>query len=589
MPFHGSPPKFSTKVPPSDAETEDKRVLHLDNFCNLFGDASAKDLFQGFGLDKESMKKTRAALQKLARRMEETYDWGDKTSDNENIPAGFTYFGQLAAHDLVQSTAPFPQIGRLHDMRRDLRADRLLLDTIYGGGPETESAAYALPSRGEEVRVRLKMGGIRTPVTGEPGSPLYEMPPADAPLRDIPRVVCPHFKDATQQDERKVWSIENTDAPDVLIADPRNDDSVILSQLTAVFHMLHNSIYDEIAAKESSVDNKLQFHNDSERRFLQARRIVTLLYRRVVEKDYLSRLLDSAVFKLYSEGSANPLKLKLSTMADNKIPLEFSHGAYRMGHMMVRGAYRLNDDLRMVDPFDDRAMGLAGVSDILRTTSARRPGSMPLGSNWLLQWSKFFEIAAEPAVNASRKIGPSIDKSLAGDSLFQSDDENALGLHYLDLVRGAESGLRSVKSIIEILQKKLKTLHPDLIEKSRFLTMDRNAREKEIGSWLNSGRVSFEEDELASLSEDPPLLFFILFEAAVTANGERLGVIGSIILGEVFFGALERTRKLIEGDQITQEWLEKIFEKDVPDSMAKLLEYVADRNGLTSLAKYKFL
>ena len=44
-----------------------------------------------------------------------------------------------------------------------------------------------------------------------------------------------------------------------------------------------------------------------------------------------------------------------------------------------------------------------------------------------------------------------------------------------------------------------------------------------------------------SLADNPPLPFFILFEAAMDpeSRGMRLGVLGSILVAEVVFGALQ--------------------------------------------------
>ncbi|MFL5156218.1 MAG: hypothetical protein ACJ8C3_25600 [Microvirga sp.] len=42
------------------------------------------------------------------------------------------------------------------------------------------------------------------------------------------------------------------------------------------------------------------------------------------------------------------------------------------------------------------------------------------------------------------------------------------------------------------------------------------------------------------MSQDPPLFFFVLFEAAHTQDGERLGILGSIIAAEIFFAAYKK-------------------------------------------------
>ena len=72
------------------------------------------------------------------------------------------------------------------------------------------------------------------------------------------------------------------------------------------------------------------------------------------------------------------------------------------------------------------------------------------------------------------------------------------------------------------------------------LTADRVGQ---IREWLASescyGRLT--SDDIETLANDPPLPFFVLFEARQQpeAQGLRLGTLGSIIISEVIFGALE--------------------------------------------------
>jgi len=47
-------------------------------------------------------------------------------------------------------------------------------------------------------------------------------------------------------------------------------------------------------------------------------------------------------------------------------------------------------------------------------------------------------------------------------------------------------------------------------------------------------------EDIQDLSQDPPLLVFVLFEAAHEMQGERLGVLGSILVGEPIFKALQQ-------------------------------------------------
>jgi hypothetical protein len=84
---------------------------------------------------------------------------------------------------------------------------------------------------------------------------------------------------------------EDTRAPtDPLIADQRNDAHAIISQLTVLFHDLHNRIVGALRAPGTRPDER-----DARARFLCARAAVAAIYRRIVRDDLLPRLVLPAV------------------------------------------------------------------------------------------------------------------------------------------------------------------------------------------------------------------------------------------------------------------------------------------------------
>ena len=106
-------------------------------------------------------------------------------------------------------------------------------------------------------------------------------------------------------------------------------------------------------------------------RFAVAREATTLVFRAILRADLLPRLLDPAVLAHY----ANPSPDLLDRPETGEIPLEFSHGAFRFGHAMLRDTYRIGD-------FTD-----ATLADLLRLTSARSPNAVPLSRRWIIRWS----------------------------------------------------------------------------------------------------------------------------------------------------------------------------------------------------------
>jgi hypothetical protein len=82
---------------------------------------------------------------------------------------------------------------------------------------------------------------------------------------------------------------------------------------------------------------------------------------------------------------------------------------------------------------------------------------------------------------------------------------------------------------------------PQFIGASRLL-VDRPYRVSQIRQWLASGTAygNLTPEDIETIANDPPLPFFILFEAMQQphAEGLHLGPLGSIIVSEVIFGAL---------------------------------------------------
>ena len=139
---------------------------------------------------------------------------------------------------------------------------------------------------------------------------------------------------------------------EALIADPRNDDHAIISQLTALFAQLHNGLIDLIRSREPANSAAARF-NAAHKRFLCARDALTAIYQNILRKDVMRRVLHPAIYAAYAGPAAVPGRTS-EPRGDWEIPFEFSHGAFRFGHAMVRPEYRINDSL------DPRSLQHAG-------------------------------------------------------------------------------------------------------------------------------------------------------------------------------------------------------------------------------------
>ncbi len=274
------------------------------------------------------------------------------------------------------------------------------------------------------------------------------------------------------------------------------------------------------------------------KRFLCARDALTAIYHNIIRKDLMRRVMHPAIYAAYT-GPARELHRPASACRKRfcersipgrnewQVPLEFSHGAFRFGHAMVRPEYVIND------------LSTHDLSNTLEKTSANDPVNMPLDATWIVRWSRFFEIQGSRP-NFSRRIGPFLSDGLGNDQIFPAVDRtNRVGLLYRDLLGAALAGLWSVDALIA----EIAVRRPHLINLSRLLA-DRPYRVSQISEWLvgEPAYGGLTSDDIETLANDPPLPFFILFEAMrqPQTEGLCLGPLGSIIVSEVIFGALER-------------------------------------------------
>src|SRR6185436_20590038 len=355
----------------------------------------------------------------------------------------------------------------------------------------------------------------------------------------------------------------------------------VMSQLTALFALLHNALIDLIRRQESNSAPNGQF-GAAYKRFLCAREAVTLIYHNILRNDLMRRVIHPAIYAAYSGPSPDfidrPESSRGLPTGDWEIPFEFSHGAFRFGHAMVRHEYCIND------------LSIQDLYSTLEKTSANDPVNMPLDETWMVQWSRFFEIN-ETRPNFSRRIGPYLSDALGNDQIFPAFDETQrVGLLYRDLLGAGIAGMCSVDALIA----EIATRKPQFIAMSRLLA-DRAYRVGQLRDWLVAAPAygALTTEDIETLSNDPPLPFFILFEAMQQPlnEGLRLGPLGSIIVSEVIFGALHGepdssgggTTSLVEAlaNLATDHYPTNIF-TDVPEieRMDQLVEFIAELGDL---------
>src|ERR1700753_2386016 len=80
--------------------------------------------------------------------------------DNKDIPSGYTYLLQFVAHDLVETTVPFWAAAEAGVPSRNMRDQRLGLDTLYGGGPVACPIAFEPAGAMVDYRTQLRLGKV---------------------------------------------------------------------------------------------------------------------------------------------------------------------------------------------------------------------------------------------------------------------------------------------------------------------------------------------------------------------------------------------------------------------------------------------
>jgi hypothetical protein len=462
----------------------------------------------GAGKDPQDLRKL---MRKLSARISREPDLSEDRPEEEtnpNLPSGYTYLLQFIAHDMVNTSVSLAVSEGRRFGFHNARQLPLTLETIYGGGPDVAPQAYeysrlCAQSRGFMPRTRFRCGRTRN----RSGST------NNMPFADIGR--------AAPVDVRDDGIGGRCLRTEALVADARNEDQALISQMTLLFLRMHNFIIDELDAVLPPSTAPEAYRN-----FICARFILALLYRRIIVKDVLYRLLDPSVYRYYFLPRIDKSKLASDPALLDRIPVEFSHGAFRFGHAMIRNRYDVNDK------------GLIESARAMIINSRRSPDFTPLSEEWIVKWQNFFQIngSGRPK-NLSRRLRPNFS-SLARSEFFFGplSNEDVPGLPNRDLVSAMFGRVWSVPKLIDELRNK----KPEL---AQFLPAY-DGLVPGLTTWLKTtGRADgiseqLEPEDVAAIAQDPPLPFFTLYEAHASHNGERLGVLGSIIIAETMVGAM---------------------------------------------------
>jgi hypothetical protein len=370
------------------------------------------------------------------------------SANNPNNPtqtAGTTFFGQFVDHDVTFDASSKLAQPTVPQSARNFRTPALDLDSVYGAGPVADQHLYDPDDR---VKLRVETGGL---------------------FEDLPR---------------------RADGA-AIVADPRNDEHVVISGLHCAFLRFHNRAVDHVRT-----------HGAGEV-FEEARRLTTWHYQWLVVHEFLPLIVGR---EMVNEVLRRGARFYRPRPGAAFMPVEFQAAAYRMGHSMVRPSYRANlagDDGQpfFAFIFDPAEQGKPDPGDLRGGCRAARR---------FVGWQTFFDFG-DGEVRPNKRIDTKISTPL------------------FSLPLGAIAGHDTPTALP---QRNL----------LRHLTWQLPSGQRIAGTMgvppLNASQLS----ELAPLGvgfeRSTPLWYYVLKEAELLADGLHLGPVGGRIVAEVLLGLL---------------------------------------------------
>jgi hypothetical protein len=367
--------------------------------------------------------------------------------NNPNNPthtAGTHFLGQFVDHDITFDASSKLAVPTEPTTTHNFRSPSLDLDSVYGSGPISDPQLYD-PS--DHAKLKIESGGL---------------------FEDLPR------------------------APDMtaIIADPRNDENMMIAGLHCAFIKFHNNAVDFVRANDANTDA-----------FAKARQLTTWHYHWMVLHEFLPLFVGQA---MVDDITRNGAKFYKPGLGQAFMPVEFQGAAYRFGHSMVRPSYRANLKGDNGNPFfgiifDPSQDGVADPDDL--RGGARAPRRF-------IGWQTFFDFG-DGQVKPNKRVDTHISTPLFNLPLaaIASHDQPQV-LPQRNLLRQLTWSMPSGQSVAHAMGV----------------------------TALSSSDLS----ELKSYKFDTstPLWYYCLKEAEVVEQGLHLAQVGGRIVGEVLIGLI---------------------------------------------------
>ena len=319
----------------------------------------------------------------------------------------------------------------------------------------------------------------------------------------------PHLYDQSAGGQGIKFLLETTGTPGksdlprnsqniALIGDPRDDENLVIGQLQVAFLRFHNAVVDHVGSKVGLTEPGAAF--------AEAQRIVRWHYQWIILHEFLPRTCGQAVVDDVLQNGRKHYNWR----NEPYIPVEFAVAAYRFGHSQVRPSYRanFNDGGTPFDAmiFAPKSANKADPDDLQGSVRAPRR---------FIDWPTFFDFG-DGKVRPNKKIDTKLSTPLfhLPHSVVPHPVpvSNPSSLAQRNLLRHLTFSLPSGQRVAKAMKLPL----------------------------LSQGDLS--DLKSHGLDDHTPLWFYVLREAEIVENGERLGSVGARIVAEVFIGLLEGDR-----------------------------------------------
>ena len=416
--------------------------------------------------------KTLGYLSSLGKWMR---DKEDDPKFDSTIPSAYTYFSQLVNHDInftdVKKEDGITDFQFLDDSKLEPWTDQMIservsnkraglleLDCVYGimqGG--------VLPPRDLTNPHKMALGKV---------SPLKERPEGKDEYNDL---------------VRGPMSTDLKRDRTALIGDRRNDSNIIISQLHVAFLRAHNAIIDKKKCSYGEAKQILQQH-----------------YHWLILHEFLPAIVPDSIIKIVESAPIYN--------ASQGLPFEFSVGAFRFGHSMVRRSYYLNDLVQK-----DSLARFFTVVVLSENGFSPTPGKgLPNIADYrIIQWRNFLAGGKNTARAIRTEMVEPLFELLDEVNIEKLPGERRLTVQ--DLKRAYMMRIPTGQVIAEQLKIENPLTAADIEEVS------------------TTDQLKVLKD--SEMLQRTPLSFYVLAEAAKANNG-KLGEVGGRLVAEVLIGLL---------------------------------------------------